>query len=166
MQHAGSYDIDLVALSVVIAVFASYTALDLASRVPASEGWKRYGWLAAAAFVMGAAISGMHYSAMQGAIFAYMAPMTGMSVPDVNQLSLALGIAGITAAILCIGLIATVYDRQIRLRAENEAAALRQVFETSHLYQWLLSTEGILQYANKTALAGIKARLDDVGDKP
>ena len=41
----GSYDPVLVALSGVIAVAASYAALDLSSRVTASKGWTLAAWL-------------------------------------------------------------------------------------------------------------------------
>jgi NO-binding membrane sensor protein with MHYT domain len=56
MQHTGVYDPTLVALSVLIAVFASYTALDLATRIRASLGWSRFIWLASAAAAMGGGI--------------------------------------------------------------------------------------------------------------
>ena len=42
---AGAYDYRLVAPSVVIAISASYAALDLAGRVPAARGWTRGVWL-------------------------------------------------------------------------------------------------------------------------
>jgi hypothetical protein len=42
----GSYDYRLVALSVVIATFASNAALDLAGRVTVARGSARFGWLA------------------------------------------------------------------------------------------------------------------------
>jgi len=41
----GSYNYALVALSVLIAIFASYAALDLAGRVTAAGGWTRAVWL-------------------------------------------------------------------------------------------------------------------------
>ena len=41
----GSYNYALVALSVLIAMFASYAALDLAGRVTAAGGWTRAVWL-------------------------------------------------------------------------------------------------------------------------
>src|SRR6266446_1016767 len=41
----GSYNYALVALSVLIAIFASYAALDLAGRVTAAGGWTRAIWL-------------------------------------------------------------------------------------------------------------------------
>ena len=42
-----------VALSVVIAIFASYAALDIAANVSAANGWARRVWLAGGAGAMG-----------------------------------------------------------------------------------------------------------------
>jgi PAS domain S-box-containing protein len=61
---AGSYDHGLVALSVVIAVLASYTALDLAGRVTATHGRARLIWLVGGATAMGIGIWSMHYVGM------------------------------------------------------------------------------------------------------
>jgi PAS domain S-box-containing protein len=52
------------ALSLVIAMCASYTALDLAGRVTASTGRRRATWLLCGAFSMGLGIWAMHYVAM------------------------------------------------------------------------------------------------------
>ena len=60
----GSYDYFLVVLSVVIAILASYTALDLAGRVTAASGWLRQSWLAGGAAAMGFGIWSMHYIGM------------------------------------------------------------------------------------------------------
>ena len=60
----GSYDYRLVALSVVIAVFASYAALDLAGRVTAARGRARMIWLSGGAAAMGLGIWSMHYIGM------------------------------------------------------------------------------------------------------
>ena len=60
----GSYNYSLVALSVFIAVFASYAALDLASRVTAAGGWTRALWLLGGACAMGTGIWSMHYIGM------------------------------------------------------------------------------------------------------
>jgi NO-binding membrane sensor protein with MHYT domain/nitrogen-specific signal transduction histidine kinase len=60
----GSYNYPLVALSVLIAIFASYTALDLASRVTAAAGWTRAVWLVCGAGAMGTGIWSMHYIGM------------------------------------------------------------------------------------------------------
>src|SRR3712207_7290383 len=47
-----SHDATLVALSVLIATVASYTALDLAGRIRACSGWACHAWLATAAVAM------------------------------------------------------------------------------------------------------------------
>ncbi len=60
----GSYDYRLVALSVVIAVCASYAALDLAGRVAAARGVARAVWLGGGASAMGLGIWSMHYIGM------------------------------------------------------------------------------------------------------
>jgi two-component system sensor histidine kinase/response regulator len=60
----GSYDYRLVALSVVIAVLASYAALDLAGRVTSARGGARSLWLSGGAMAMGIGIWSMHYVGM------------------------------------------------------------------------------------------------------
>jgi PAS domain S-box-containing protein len=60
----GSYNYALVALSVFIAMFASYAALDLASRVTAAGGWSRVLWVLGGASAMGTGIWSMHYIGM------------------------------------------------------------------------------------------------------
>jgi PAS domain S-box-containing protein len=60
----GSHDYALVALSVLIAMFASYAALDLAGRVTAAGGWTRAAWLLGGAGAMGTGIWSMHYIGM------------------------------------------------------------------------------------------------------
>ena len=60
----GSYDYRLVALSVIIAICASYAALDLAGRVTASRGKARAVWLMGGAAAMGLGIWSMHYIGM------------------------------------------------------------------------------------------------------
>jgi NO-binding membrane sensor protein with MHYT domain len=64
MSLIGSHDFFLVALSILIAIAASYTALDLAGRIQAAQGWAKHVWLAAAAFAMGGSIWSMHFVAM------------------------------------------------------------------------------------------------------
>jgi PAS domain S-box-containing protein len=60
----GSYNYALVALSVLIAMFASYAALDLAGRVTAASGWTRAIWLLGGAGASGTGIWSMHYIGM------------------------------------------------------------------------------------------------------
>jgi two-component system, sensor histidine kinase and response regulator len=60
----GTYELRLVVLSVVIAVMASYAALDLAGRVTSARGPTRYLWLSGGATAMGIGIWSMHYVGM------------------------------------------------------------------------------------------------------
>jgi two-component system sensor histidine kinase/response regulator len=60
----GHYDARLVALSVLIAIVASYAALDLAARVTSARGRARYIWLSGGATAMGIGIWSMHYIGM------------------------------------------------------------------------------------------------------
>src|SRR5260370_32438074 len=64
----GSYNYALVALSVLIAMFASYAALDLGGRVTAASGWIRTVWLLGGAGAMGTGIWSMHYIGMLACI--------------------------------------------------------------------------------------------------
>lgn len=59
-----SYNLGLVALSVLIAVLAAGAALDLAGRVAMRQGAARLLWLAGGAFAMGLGIWSMHYTGM------------------------------------------------------------------------------------------------------
>lgn len=64
MDAGGTHDLRLVALSVVIAMLASYAALDLGGRVTAAAGRFRLLWLSGGAFAMGTGIWAMHYIGM------------------------------------------------------------------------------------------------------
>ena len=61
----GFYDYRLVTLSVLIALFAAYAALDLAGRITAARGTARYAWLGGGAVAMGMGIWSMHYMGME-----------------------------------------------------------------------------------------------------
>ncbi len=64
MVLASSYNYLLVALSAIIAVLASYAALDLAGRVTSARGRTRLLWLSGGAIAMGFGIWSMHYIGM------------------------------------------------------------------------------------------------------
>ncbi len=64
MILTGTYNPYLVALSILVASFASYTALDLGGHVGAARGLARRAWLAAAAITMGGGIWSMHFIGM------------------------------------------------------------------------------------------------------
>jgi NO-binding membrane sensor protein with MHYT domain len=117
--HAAlSYDQLFVALSVIIAIGASTAALWLAFRTT------NLGQKLLAALVMGLAISGMHYTAMRGAVFTAHAPVHEAQVnASLDQSNLALGVAGVTFAILAFASIASLFERKRAEEALREARA-------------------------------------------
>ena len=64
MFVTGTYNPYLVALSILVACFASYTALDLSGHLGPTRGFARRAWLVAAALTMGGGIWSMHFVAM------------------------------------------------------------------------------------------------------
>lgn len=80
----GTYDPWLVGLSIAVAVLASYVALDLASRVTASDAQRARYWLAAGAVSMGIGIWSMHFIAMLALrlpmAMSYSVSITGLSL--------------------------------------------------------------------------------------
>jgi signal transduction histidine kinase/ActR/RegA family two-component response regulator len=61
----GHYEPTLVVVSILVAVYASYTALSLAERVRHSHGRATWWWMAGGAFAMGSGIWAMHFIGMQ-----------------------------------------------------------------------------------------------------
>jgi PAS domain S-box-containing protein len=99
MTVYGMHDLTLVILSVALAIFASFTALNLADRARASSGRVQRSWLAVAALVLGGGIWSMHFVAM----LAFSMPGIEMSY-DVGLTLLSLAFAiGFTGAGFAIG---------------------------------------------------------------
>src|SRR6266853_1832780 len=94
----GSYNYALVALSVLIAMFASYAALDLAGRVTAAGGWTRAKWLLGGACAMGTGIWSMHYIGM----LAFILPIPVAYHWPTVLLSL---LAAILASVVALGVV-------------------------------------------------------------
>ena len=63
-MNSTGYNPSLVALSIAIAVLASYTALDLGGRVRGATAGAHWGWIAAASLAMGGGIWSMHFVGM------------------------------------------------------------------------------------------------------
>ena len=65
LPFVGHYDYWLVALSVFIAILASYAALDLAGRVASARGWTGLCWLGGGAAALGTGIWTVNYIGME-----------------------------------------------------------------------------------------------------
>jgi diguanylate cyclase (GGDEF)-like protein/PAS domain S-box-containing protein len=94
----GSYDYGLVTLSVVLAMFASYAALDLAGRVTCARGWARALWLSCGAAAMGLGIWSMHYVGM----LAFLMPIPVFYHVPTVLLSLLAAIAASAVALFVV----------------------------------------------------------------
>ncbi|MBY9062530.1 response regulator [Sphingomonas yunnanensis] len=110
----GAHDGVLVAMSVLVAMFASYTALDLGGRVRAASGRARHMWLITAAIAMGGGIWSMHFLAM----LAHSVP--GLEV----TYDLTLTGASLLVAIVVTGLAFTLMDRAHPSRRRLAVAGL------------------------------------------
>jgi PAS domain S-box-containing protein len=131
-----SYDPFLFGLSIVIAVAAATAALWLALRP--QRLWQQLG----SAVVMGAAITGMHYTGMAAARFEPLAAAEPIAANGLSNAYLAAGVAGTTAVLLGLALTATFMDRRFA-RAQREAriieaseARYRRIFDTAAVSIW------------------------------
>jgi diguanylate cyclase (GGDEF)-like protein/PAS domain S-box-containing protein len=98
MVMSGSYDLRLVALSVVIAVVSSFAALDLAGRVTASQNKARVAWLVGGSAAMGLGIWSMHYIGM----LAFSMPMQMFYDPPTVFVSLFAAIIASAVALFTV----------------------------------------------------------------
>jgi diguanylate cyclase len=113
----------LVALSVVVAVLVSYTALRLAARVAASEGYAARIWVGIGAVVMGAGIWSMHFIGM-----------LAFSLPIPLAYSIPTTLASLAVAILTSGFALTITSGQrlTMLRLASAAVAMGAGISTMH----------------------------------
>jgi diguanylate cyclase (GGDEF)-like protein len=85
---SGNYDFELVALSLIVAVVDSYTALELAGRVSEKQGRSSWTWLIGGAIAMGTGIWSMHFVGM----LAFHLPIAVAYDAAITALSLAIAI--------------------------------------------------------------------------
>src|ERR1041384_4154836 len=113
----GRHDLPLVALSILIAICASYTALSLAGRVAITRGRTRVAWLLCGSVAMGSGIWSMHFVAMLAfhlpVAISYDVPLVALSWPAAVGASafalfvasrVTVGPARLVAAGICLGL--------------------------------------------------------------
>ncbi|HEY7766909.1 PAS domain S-box protein [Longimicrobium sp.] len=108
----------LVALSIAIAVAASFVALGLATRFRSEPSRRDRHLRLGASIVMGGAIAGMHYTAMAAARFVPGGASATVMADDVLATrGLAAAVAGGTALILVIAVAASLAARELAHRA-------------------------------------------------
>jgi diguanylate cyclase (GGDEF)-like protein len=123
MKPAIAYDPALFALSVVIAIVASIAALWIAFQLRTETILSAFWRKAGAALVMGAAISGMHYTGMAAAIIAPGSVCT-VNPQNINDFWLASAIGGFTFVFLATTLLVSVFDAHLADRSVRHAKKL------------------------------------------
>jgi diguanylate cyclase len=96
---AGSYNSLLVLFSLLVAILASYTGLDMAGRISTSRGRAAFGWLVGGACAMGTGIWSMHFVGM----LAFSLPISLGYDPTITVLSLLIAIASSAFALWLVG---------------------------------------------------------------
>ncbi len=104
---SSTYHLPLVLFSIMIAIIASFAALDLGVRINKSKGFSRYLWLSGGAFAMGLGIWSMHFIAMLA--FHLHIPVT---------YNLTLVIASIIPAIFSSGLALFIVSRSFMRKSQ------------------------------------------------
>ncbi|WP_226659228.1 bifunctional diguanylate cyclase/phosphodiesterase [Guptibacillus hwajinpoensis] len=99
IEMSGQYNWWIVLLSLIIAIFASYSALDLAGRVAYSKGIRKWIWVVGGAGTMGIGIWSMHFIGMLA--FSMSMPMT-YNIPLVF-LSIGAAFLGSLIALVAVG---------------------------------------------------------------
>ena len=94
----GAHQPWLAALSVIVAIIASYTALDLAGRVGASDVRRARVWLGGGAVALGTGIWSMHFIGM----LAFSLPVAIGFDLEITLLSLAIAVAASALALLML----------------------------------------------------------------
>jgi diguanylate cyclase len=127
----GTYSPELVSLSIVVAIIASYTALDLAGRVASATAKRCWYWLTCGAFAMGAGIFSMHFIGMLAfklpVPMAYDVPITllslliaivvsGFALYTVRRAELGAATLTVSATLIGIGISAMHYTGMLAMR--------------------------------------------------
>src|SRR3569832_1123764 len=155
-HHAASHDPVLVALSILIAALASYTALDLAIRMRATSGQTRRAWLVAAAIAMGGGIWSMHFVGM----LAFSLPGIEISYdPFLTLLSLVIPIVVAAGAFAVVGrrpqvLLASGFAMGFGISAMHYTGmgAMRLPASIAYDWQWVAFSIAIALSASIVAL--------------
>lgn len=164
----GSYDFPLVALSIVIAILASYTALALTGRVTVARDNARRAWLLGGSFAMGTGIWSMHFVAM----LAFQLPVQiGYNVPLVALSLLAAMAASALALVIAsrpsltplqLAAAATVMGSGIVTMHYTGMAAIRMPAHLSYNL-WLVALSVVIAISASSVALWIFHRLREDG---
>ena len=157
MKAVQTYRVEIVVLSVLIAIAASTAALWLAFTFRTNNGRRWHLLRAASSLVMGGAIAGMHYTAMAGARFA--ASSKAGTAHGHILASDQLGAIVALGAFLIIALAITggFVDRTLQARAAINARLQKQAEELESKYAEASTLAAELEKTNRDLQEALKA---------
>ena len=136
------YDVRIVALSVVVAVVFAYLALVIRARLSDFHDHRIVRTLLPAT-VMGLAIAGMHYVAMEASIFY---PMAGIRISGAiyssSMLAMVIGFVAANVALITLGVISLVGRRELTV------SLLEEIARREHVQQDLIRAREEAEAAN------------------
>lgn len=154
MNAAIQWNVTLVITSILIAIVASFGALNIAFRLRSDISFRGFMYRGLGGVIMGVAISGMHYTAM-----AAMHLVKNGGLSDVEQSAL-LATDGLAAAVI----VGTVVILGIALSGSNIERALAKRQEQNEILEASLKTRdqffSLASHELKTPLTSIKLQND------
>src|SRR2546426_342363 len=176
MLVTGTHDPYLVVLSILVASFASYTALDLGAHAGVARGLARRVWLVAAAITMGSGIWSMHFVGM----LAFIMPMSMSYDIGLTIVSLVVAIVvtsggfyilsrqsasplrlGVSGVFMGLGIVAMHYTGMAAMRAHADltydrlaVAWIASLYEQRRTEEALLQARADLAHVNRVTTLG------------
>jgi PAS domain S-box-containing protein len=158
LQAKIEYDLILVSLSVAIAIIASFAALWLAFRLQKNQDLKGVIWQKlGSAFLMGIAISGMHYTGMWATHFIGHKNLSKLESPVISQSWLAIAISISTLFLLTLALLTSLFDQYLTAQLlqqqalEESEKRFRTLIREMQVGVLLLNCNGEILISNQAA---------------
>jgi two-component system, sensor histidine kinase and response regulator len=158
MSAIMKYDLNLVLLSIAIAIIASFVALWLAFQLKhhSTTGiWRRK---LGSALLMGIAISGMHYTGMKATHFWLNFSTSKSTTSTIDPNFLGFGIGVITLFLLSLTLVTSIFDQRLSSQLIREEVLkdsekrFRMLIQEMQVGVLLIDTTGKILITNQAAL--------------
>lgn len=167
IQAQIAYRWDLVGLSVLIAISASFAALWLAFRLQ-DQSLKGHLWQKLiSALVMAVAISGMHYTGMAATHFVPLAKSFDANFPVLNTSLVAIAVGLTTLFLLSLTLLASLFDERLTAQfvreqaLEESAKQFRLLIREMQVGVILLNAEAKVLLCNQAALCLLNLKSEE-----